>query len=175
MPNWCINRAAITGPKPVITELKQVLARNDPELLAWMVPQPRFEGDQEWYAWNVSNWGTKWDVTDVTMLDDTKDDSVTVEFSTAWSPPVEAFSTWAQSTEGVKFRLDYWEGGMGYVGNTTYDGEYLDTDDVDSQTDPDRYRDLARDVWGYTEWEEPEPLTEWYKEGIKEKGLTNGI
>ena len=35
------------------------------ELLNWMVPQPNFEGDQDWYNWNVSNWGTKWDITDV--------------------------------------------------------------------------------------------------------------
>jgi len=34
---------------------------------------------------------------------------------------------------------------------------------------------LATETWGYVEWDEPEPLTEWYKEGVEAKGLANGI
>ena len=86
MPNWCSNRAVITGPSPVIAEIKQRLAQDNPELLSWMVPQPKFEGDQDWYQWNVNNWGTKWDICDVGILDDTEEDSISFEFSTAWAP-----------------------------------------------------------------------------------------
>ena len=171
MPNWCSNRATITGPEPLIDEIKRKLTQDEPELLAWMVPQPTFEGDQDWYMWNVNNWGTKWDITDVYIDDDAELDSISFSFSTAWAPPVEAFTTWAFGDGRVQFSLEYWEPGCGFVGVTTYDGEYLDTDDVDAGTDPARYKEIASDTWGYEEWDEPEPLTEWYKQGVEDKGL----
>ena len=171
MPNWCSNRATINGPAPVIEEIRLKLTQDDPELLNWMVPQPNFEGDQDWYNWNVSNWGTKWDICDVYIDNNTEEDSIEFSFSSAWAPPVEAFTTWAFNDGRVQFSLEYWEPGCGFVGTTAYDGEYLDTDDVDSNSNPARYREIASDVWGYEEWDEPEPLTEWYKDGVEAKGL----
>ena len=171
MPNWCSNRATITGPSPVIAEIKQRLTQEIPELLVWIVPQPNFEGDSDWYNWNVANWGTKWDISDVYIDNDAEEDSIIFSFCTAWSPPVEAFHTWAATDGRVQFNLEYWEPGCGYVGTTTYDGDYLDTDDVDCNSDPARYKEIASDVWGYEEYDEPEPLTEWYKDGVEAKGL----
>ena len=171
MPNWCSCRATITGPAPVIAEIVDIL--NDPEgnLLNWMVPQPNFEGDQDWYMWNVNNWGTKWPLSDIYFEQPPEEDSIEFTFSTAWAPPVQAFETWAFADGRVEFELSYWEPGCGFVGTTTYDGEYLDTDDVDCNTDPVRYKEIASDTWGYEEWDEPEPLTEWYKAGVEDKGL----
>jgi hypothetical protein len=171
VPNWCSNRAVITGPSPVIDEIKLKLSQDNPELLVWMVPQPNFEGDQDWYQWNINNWGTKWPLSDVYIDNAAEPDSIEFSFSTAWAPPVEAFHTWAAGDGRVQFGLEYWEPGCGFVGTTTYDGEYLDTDDVDCGTDPARYKEIASDVWGYEEYDEPEPLTEWYKDGVKDKGL----
>ena len=171
MPNWCSCRAVITGPSPVIDEIRLKLTQDDPELLAWMVPQPNFENDQDWYQWNISNWGAKWDISDVYIDNAAEPDSIEFSFSTAWAPPVEAFHTWAAGDGRVEFSLEYWEPGCGFVGTTTYDGEYLDTDDVDCNSDPVRYREIASDVWGYEEWDEPEPLTEWYRDGVEAKGL----
>ena len=171
MPNWCSNRAVITGPSPVIDEIRLKLTQDDPELLSWMVPQPNFEGDQDWYMWRVNSWGTKWDISDVYIDNAAEPDSIEFSFSTAWAPPVEAFTNWAMADGRVEFSLEYWEPGCGFVGTTTYDGEYLDTDDVDCNSDPVRYREIASDVWGYEEWDEPEPLTEWYKDGVEAKGL----
>jgi hypothetical protein len=63
MPNWCSCRATITGPAPVIAEITDILNQDpDSPLFNWMVPQPRFENDSDWYDWNVNNWGTKWDI-----------------------------------------------------------------------------------------------------------------
>ena len=171
MPNWCSCRATITGPSPVIDEIKLKLTQDDPELLNWMVPQPVFEGDQDWYMWRVNNWGTKWDICDVYIDNNAEPDSIEFSFSTAWAPPVEAFATWAIADGRVEFGLDYWEPGCGFVGETTYDGEYLDTNDVDMASDPEEYKRIASDVWGYEEYEEPEPLTEWYQAGVEAKGL----
>jgi hypothetical protein len=171
MPNWCSNRATITGPEPVITEIKQKLTQDDPELLAWMVPQPNFEGNQDWYNWNIEHWGCKWDLCDVYIDNAAEQDSVSFSFSTAWAPPIQAFETWAFEDGRVQFELSYWEPGAGFVGTTTYDGEYMNTDEWDCGRDPDRYKEVASAEWGYEEYEEPEPLTEWYTQGVTDKGL----
>jgi hypothetical protein len=42
---------------------------------------------------------------------------------------------------------------------------------ADLNGDPERYKEIASEVWGYEEYEEPEPLTEWYKDGVEAKGL----
>lgn len=171
MPNWCSNRATITGPAPVIKEITDILNQDDSPLLAWMVPQPKFEGDQDWYIWNVKNWGTKWDVTDVYFENQPEEDTIEFSFCSAWAPPVEAFATWAEGDGRVEFRLQYWEPGVGFVGTVTYDGDVYTDDLVDMNTDPAEYRRVASEVWGYEEYEESEPLTEWYQDGVKEKGL----
>lgn len=171
MPNWCSNRATITGPAPVIKEITDILNQDNTPLLAWMVPQPKFENDQDWYMWNVNNWGTKWDISDVYFENQAEEDSIEFSFCSAWSPPVEAFHTWAAYDGRVQFTLEYWEPGAAYVGSATYDGEYLDTDDVDCGSDPEEYKRRAGDTWGYEEYEETEPLTEWYKDGVEAKGL----
>jgi len=171
MPNWCSNRATISGPAPVIAEITDILNREDTPLLAWMVPEPKYEGDQDWYSWRVNNWGTKWDISDVYFEHQSEEDSITFEFATAWGPCVEAFHTWAVNDGRVQFSLDYWEPGMAFVGSVSYDGEYLSDDHRDAQTDRLGYLELAGELFGYVEDEEPEPLTEWYKDGVEAKGL----
>lgn len=171
MPNWCDNVATITGPVSVIKEIKEILESNDAELLNYMVPQPNFQGESDWYAWNVENWGTKWDISSPTINEDS-DDSISFGFSSAWSPPVTAFETWARGQDNVTFKLDYFEPGMAYAGTATFDGEYFDDECVDYNNDPDTYKTIAREDWGWEdEEEEEEPLTDWYKQGVEDKGL----
>ena len=170
MPNWVSNRAVISGPAPVIKEITDILNEENPALLAWMVPEPRYEGDQDWYSWRVNNWGTKWDVSDVYFEHQPEEDRIEFSFSTAWGPCVEAFLTWAQQDGRVEFTLDYWEPGMAFAGRVAWDGEYFTDDHRDAQTDPAGYRELAEEVFGYVEDDE-EPLTEWYVQGVKDKGL----
>jgi hypothetical protein len=55
-----------------------------------------FDGDN-WYDWNVRNWGTKWDVgvydndkyPDTELMEESET-SLGYRFNTAWSPPTEA-------------------------------------------------------------------------------------
>jgi len=170
MPNWCSNRATISGPAPVIKEITEILNREDPALLSWMVPEPKYEGDQDWYMWRVNNWGCKWDIGDVYFEHNPDEDQIQFEFSSPWGPPVEAFARWAESDGRVEFTLEYWEPGMGFVGRTEWDGESLSEDHRDLQTDSVGYKEMAAEVFGYVE-EDEEPLTEWYVQGVKDKGL----
>jgi hypothetical protein len=170
MPNWCSGRATISGPAPVISEIKSILENPEGDLLNWMVPRPKSE-DENWYAWNIENWGTKWSLSDVYIDNGVEEDSIEFSFSTAWAPPVDAFRTWAEQDGRVQFTLEYWEPGCAFVGSANYDGDYLDDDYIDGNQDIAAYRSRASADWGYEEWEEPEPLTEWYKQGVEDKGL----
>ena len=172
MPNWCCNRASISGPAPVIEEIKHILTSDDKALLSWMVPKSKVDDDQNWYQWNISNWGTKWDVCDAYISNCTEEDSIEFSFNTAWAPPVEAFRTWAAQDGRVQFTLDYWEPGCAFVGSASYDGDYFDDNYIDGNQDMHAYKLQAIANWGYEEYEEPEPLTEWYKQGIEDRGYT---
>jgi hypothetical protein len=169
MPNWCSNRATIAGPAPIIAEITEILNRDDTPLLNWMMPEPKH--NEGWYDWRVNNWGTKWDICDVYFENQPEEDSIEFSFCSAWAPPTEAFRVWAESDGRVEFKLEYWEPGIGFVGSAVYDGDCYFEDYVDCNQDEKEYKRIASDVWGYEEYEEPEPLTEWYKDGIKEKGL----
>ena len=51
----------------------------------------QFENPLNWYNWNTSHWGTKWDAREPDS--DISDDGtvITYSFDTAWSPPVPVF------------------------------------------------------------------------------------
>ena len=121
MPNWCSNRAVITGPSPVIDEIKQILKDPEGELLAWMVPQPKFEGDQDWYMWNVNNWGCKWncDAQDWKLNEDGT--TISFWFDSPWSPPTVLYETISESYD---VDAHYLEEGMA-VEVVFYDGRAI--------------------------------------------------
>jgi len=174
MPNWCSNTATINAPKPVIDEIRSILSDQDQDsrLLKWMRPMPP-DQEENWYDWCVTNWGTKWDITSPFVSDDTEEDSITFSFDTAWAPPIEAFRHWAEQDGRVTYRLSFVEEGMMFAGWDSYDGEYFDDDIVDHEDDPERYWEMAAEEFGIEREEDPEPLTEWYEQGVREKGLTN--
>jgi hypothetical protein len=169
MPNWCQNTAVINAPKPVIDEIKQIVDQKK-GLLDWMRHRPGSE-DENWYDWNCRNWGTKWDTHEPFVSDDTEEDSITLSFDTAWAPPLEAFRYWAKQDGRVTYKLSYVETGIAFVGWDSYDGEYFDEDYVEHGQDPDRYWEMAGEEFGMEPEEDPEPLTEWYEQGVKDKGL----
>jgi len=173
VPNWCSNIATVNAPKPVIDEIRAVLTDpvEDSRLLKWMRPIPE-DQEENWYDWCVSNWGTKWDIVNPSVDLDPEEDSISFSFDTAWGPPVEAFRHWAEQDGRVSYRMAFIEEGMGFAGWDSYDGEYFDEDYASLNDDAGRYWEMAAEEFGIEPEEEPEPLTEWYNEGVREKGLT---
>ena len=41
--------------------------------------------DDRWYDWQINNWGTKWEPTDLSV--EQCDEELELTFNTAWSPP----------------------------------------------------------------------------------------
>ena len=140
MPNWCSNSITITGP---IDQVKDLWTRaqtatvdsKDGEtsfgLLEAMVPQPNYDevdvppalGEKkimsDWWDWRVTNWGTKWDVSDEGLeFTDCDDGYGTISgwFESAWAPPIEAYNTFLENNEEFSIRSTYEEGGMDFAG-----------------------------------------------------------
>ena len=79
-----------------------------------------------WYDWNVRNWGTKWDVavTDddkypETELTEEDENSLSYRFNTAWSPPVEAITKLSEQYPSLDIELQY-EEETGWGGTITF-------------------------------------------------------
>jgi len=104
--------------------------------------QLMFKGDN-WYDWNVRNWGTKWDVAvrdgedyPETELMEEDETSLAYRFNTAWSPPLPAIEALSAQYPDVEFNLSYEE-------ETGWGGEYLFIDG--NGTEIEVYNNKCRD------------------------------
>ena len=48
-------------------------------------------GFDNWYDWQIKNWGTKWNIAE-TIVDEWDKDSLFYAFETAWSPPIGIYN-----------------------------------------------------------------------------------
>jgi hypothetical protein len=92
MPNWVYNVVTLSGPSEQLEELYTDWCKptEDREGFSFrnLVPRPA-EHHDDWYNWNVSNWGTKWDACE--PHESREVDGLTIFFETAWSPPEPIF------------------------------------------------------------------------------------
>ncbi len=109
MPNHCKNILVITSDnagllQSLLNELKQADSY-EVDFLSKLVPFTE-ETNYVWdYDWCVENWGTKWDIFDVTYAS-LEGDTLTISFSTAWSPPLPAVEK-AADTYGFVWTLSW--------------------------------------------------------------------
>ena len=137
MPNWCYNNLDITAKTPEQMEMLERVSKAEaadgfismflplPEALKETTsptPQPgqaNYKGEQpvvdgcnNWYDWQVLNWGTKWDPE---IMDcDYDGETLTVSFDSAWAPPI-AFYEWLVE-QGYEVSANYYEPGMDFAG-----------------------------------------------------------
>ena len=70
------------GELPVIDEHKD----SDGKVLFTTHKFPKSgKTDDRWYDWQIQNWGTKWEPTDLSV--EQCDEELEITFNTAWSPP----------------------------------------------------------------------------------------
>ena len=169
MPNWNSNAINITGPAHKIRALwesAQTADNGEFGLLQALAPMPADLADTDadgvmpnWYNWRLANWGTKWDI-DSDGLEFLEHDnghaSITGWANSAWSPPIEAFRTYADANDDVYLELKYFEPGMSFIGLWDSDGGDDYWEDVGSKSilnttkeeDPVLYELLEEfDVW----------------------------
>ncbi len=123
MPNWCLNKLTISHEdRSKVMEF--VHAYKEGKACEHYLPRP---ADKDWYEWNISNWGTKWDIGsdngEVHGLNPTiVGNEATMSFDSAWSPPVGLYKELV--LRGFRVVASYFEPGMAYCGVWT-DGDDL--------------------------------------------------
>ena len=192
MPNWCNNTLTLTHKDPaMIQRAKDALDRG--EFLSEFCPMPRELGDaiangqpdavmiekygySSWYDYCVNEWGTKWDVGEDGATDIHPDGTMlNTYFDSAWSPPIGAY----EKLEKLGFTVDayYYEGGMAYAG--TYSNGNEDSISLEGMTADQVEREYPEldECFGISEsmreYEEPEQLSEWLKDGIEKTKLVS--
>ena len=159
MPNHCDQQVTITGPRALISQIEDNLklggaSRKDARFCDLIAPMP-FEmwvaPDQgnvgAWYEWRNENWGTKWDVCEVEMVDlRLIGDGTTKEIEficwTAWAPPIPI---WDRLVDlGCKVEADYQDEG-GYFEGTYKNG--LDECWVPAEDEDEEDMNLDKDVY----------------------------
>ena len=139
MPNWCDNQITITGPNSVIDKIEKIVSdeKDTDGLLNFFhpmpkeldgttspsssadKPQPMVEGFDCWYDWRVEKWGTKWDCNEFYGVD-RQGDTISFGFSSAWSPPINAYEKFiissSEKKQDVSIKAYYYEGGCDFMG-----------------------------------------------------------
>lgn len=200
-----MNTVEFEGTPEQIKQVKDAIQKD--ALFGTLCPMPEsvFRGDlgqderkecedkgiDNWYDWSVSNWGTKWEASDLHLDDEGQYDDcahVTVSFSTAWSPPVNFYETLYENMNydcddlgdpDFKIRATYYEPGCDFIGiwengdDRCYTASAEDDDffenDEDGQLIDGHYGVL--DQRAEDRAEEMEEVQEWYEDGKKELNL----
>ena len=91
------------------------------------MPIPKRQ-EENWYEWNIKNWGTKWDlIPEEIEKHKINERTYKYYFDTAWSPPCEWLEKVGKLYPTIKFKLKYEEPGMGFKGiSTSINGEFKD-------------------------------------------------
>ena len=164
MPNWCNNSITIEGPADKIRALWAASQDKDSGLLEAMVPVGEWDYDRA-----VQNWGTKWDISLEGVLKELPDGRARIlgYADSAWSPPLEAFQTYAKANEDVYLELKYFEPGMAFVGVWDSEGGDAYWDNVGSLLDTTKDDDAVLyellehfNVWDWFETDEDEESVE---------------
>ena len=176
MPNWCSNTLTLTH-EDLDQIARAVAGFKNGRLLDELVPMPNSTRDSDaWYDWAVNNWGTKWDVGGEDYEPEVSNNghSVTFSFDSAWSPPLTAY----ESMMDLGFEVEgmYYEPGMAFAGIwSNGSDDYYDLSEMNNQEVEDALPSMLNDCFAISEMmydnEDEEPLTEWYVDGAREKGL----
>jgi hypothetical protein len=133
MPNWCNNNLTITGDKKNLDRIKFYLEDiekkddSSPGIFVTLVGRDQSISLTEyekggWYNSNVEYWGCKWDVSYEDANINYSDDSITMSFDSAWSPPVRFIERLGELFD-VSCELYYEEPGCDFCGKSYFNNE----------------------------------------------------
>ena len=206
MPNWCENQISITGPNSVIDKIEKIINADDshentgllnffhpmPKELEGTTspssasdkPQPKVDGFDNWYDWRNANWGTKWEVCEFYGVDrsyiNDDESQITVGFSSAWAPPLEAYQRFLDK-HPVILEARYYEPGCDFMGiwdngdDTCYEcSKYGSDDDFWKSGDGAILDESFNIVENLAQWEEEQETKEDVTEYVKGKAINIG-
>ena len=121
MPNWCSNSIEISGESEKIDRIKTILNLREDNDDMFFKPLLGQADEKNWYDENMTNLGTKWDVS-VTKENfyEESEDEFGFNCESAWSPPVAGMVNVCKKY-GVSCIISYEEPGGDYYGRTKID------------------------------------------------------
>jgi hypothetical protein len=90
-----------------------------------------------WYEWNITNWGTKWNACEAQDVHFSEDGcKAYYNFDTAWSPPIPAILKLSEKFPTSKITLDYqeetgWAGVCEFFNGALISEDLTDAEDFD--------------------------------------------
>lgn len=106
----------------------------------------RVYGYPNWYEFQVSEWGTKWEASDVFWSVD--GDTLYLNFDTAWSPPIGIYE--ALENMGFEVEAGFVEQGVSYIG---YYKDGVDhTENIQYETKEDQDEEDYSDPFDLSEY-----------------------
>ena len=144
MPNWCGNILSVRGEKEEVKVFKNKARGKDTSFsLSNFIPMPKElketkspsdkrntklikkYGFDNWFDWNIANWGVKWDIE--AHLSTISKNHLRYTFDSPWAPPVRAMIKIAKQFLKLDFTLEYEEPGMCFQGKLIIkNGEVVD-------------------------------------------------
>lgn len=161
MPNWVTNYVTITGDAELVKGVGERLRapvpnREEAQVFAfWNIVKPddsivedyNSTCDQEgmknpnnWYNWNLRNWGCKWDANGPALLTE-EPGKLVYCFDTPWSPPVSAMESLAEQYPDLTIKIRFIEE-QGWGGEMIGNGE--DWEELDAWDIPDSHEEDAQ-------------------------------
>lgn len=86
---------------------------------------------ENWYDWNIKNWGTKWNCYESSIKDSS--DGVVIEFYTAWSIPYPIIVALANQLKSKKMTHEYYDEGSNFWGREVWSGQIRESKDTDEE------------------------------------------
>lgn len=135
MPNHVDNFLEISGKPKLINKLMKQVEITESEATAQhektifschkVIPRPLDKND-DWYEWNIANWGSKWGAYDIQVADDSWEEGHwAIYFQSAWSPNSPTIAELSKQHPQLRIHYRYYEGGSDFWGKETYEGGEL--------------------------------------------------
>jgi hypothetical protein len=168
MPNWCSNTLELSGDKEVIKKITdwykdRQSGKTDVGLFGTFYPLPeelknttypspepnedliKKFGSGNWYDFQTTNWGTKWDANEVCMAGETEN-GIRLSFDTAWAPPIAFYEKLSRDYPELNISASYYESGCDFCGTfeSDFGEETLSISDI-TQKCLSIYKDTYKD------------------------------
>ena len=117
MPNWCANSLQISGTTKEIADIAAKLDEsNGKDFFDIFVNNAEQAGkDDEWYSYNLDQYGCKWNCTASSWDVDGEGTNITINFDSPWGPPIKLYEHLYED-RNLGVLAYYYEPGMCFCG-----------------------------------------------------------
>lgn len=210
MPNWCYNSLIIEGDEDSLRSLIGMIKDGDSYDLTRVHPMPdeflqermceetaklcrEKYGTDSWYAWALSNWGTKWPPQcsivgdDVEIVTASGDAYCELHLESAWSPPIALIERLSVAYPSLRIFHSYSEEGNSFWGTHVWrSGDQLASEEVDESSFPEDVAIQLRSISDFADefdgeldeadvWEMHQDINESIMDGCKERAYASAM